>query len=85
MLERGRQAFARREWSEAYRQLSAADADVPLEPADLECLAQAAYLIGLDTDAMALLRRAHHILIDKGQPERAARWGFWLSEKRAHS
>jgi hypothetical protein len=37
MLERGRQAFASREWKEAYRQLSAADANLPLEPADLEC------------------------------------------------
>lgn len=79
MLERGRQAFAGREWKEAYRQLSAADAHLPLEPADLECLAQAAYLIGSDTEATALFRRAHHVLIDKGQPERAARWGFWLS------
>lgn len=79
MLERGRQAFAGREWKEAYRQLSAADANLPLEPADLECLAQAAYLIGSDTEATALFRRAHHVLIDKGQPERAARWGFWLS------
>ena len=78
-LERGRRAFARREWSEAYRQLSAADADEPLGPADLECLAQAAYLIGRDTDAAALFRRAHHVLIDNGQPERAVRWGFWLS------
>jgi DNA-binding CsgD family transcriptional regulator len=79
MLERGRQAFASREWKEAYRQLSAADANLPLDPADLECLAQAAYLIGRDTDATALFTRVHHVLIDKGQPERAARWGFWLS------
>ncbi|HEX6318247.1 MAG TPA: response regulator transcription factor [Burkholderiales bacterium] len=79
MLERGRQAFASREWKEAYRQLSAADANLPLEPADLECLAQAAYLIGSDTEATALFTRAHHVLIDKRQPERAARWGFWLS------
>lgn len=78
-LERGRQAFASREWKEAYRQLSAADADLPLEPADLECLAQSAYLIGRDADAMALFARVHHVLVDKGHPERAARWGFWLS------
>jgi DNA-binding CsgD family transcriptional regulator len=79
MLERGRQAFANREWKEAYRQLSAADANMPLEPADLERLAQAAYLIGRDNDASALFTRAHHVFIDKGQPQRAARWGFWLS------
>ncbi len=78
-LERGRRAFANREWKEAYRQLSAADARTALAPADLECLAQAAYLIGKDADASALFRRAHHVLIDEGQPERAARWAFWLS------
>jgi DNA-binding CsgD family transcriptional regulator len=78
-LERGRKAFASREWQEAYKQLSAANADFPLAPDDLECLAQAAYLIGLDTEAAALFRRAHHVLIDNGQRQRAARWGFWLS------
>lgn len=79
MLDRGRQAFAGREWQEAYRQLAAADANSPLETEDLECLAQAAYLIGKDADAAALFRRAHHMLIDQQKPERAARWGFWLS------
>ncbi|MCD6680151.1 MAG: LuxR C-terminal-related transcriptional regulator [Burkholderiaceae bacterium] len=78
-LERGRQAFANREWKAAYRQLSAADADLPLEPADLESLAQAAWLNGRDADAQALFRRAHHVLVDQGQRQRAARWGFWLS------
>jgi len=78
MLDRGRQAFAHREWNEAYRQLCAADADVPLAAADIECLAQAAYLVGRDADAKALFRRAHHVFVDAGQPEPAARWGFWL-------
>lgn len=79
MLELGRQAFASREWNEAYRQLSAADAHLRLEPADLELLAQAAWLIGRDADAHALFRRAHHVLVDSGERWRAARWGFWLS------
>lgn len=78
MLESGRQAFAKRQWKEAYRRLHAADAQSPLGPADLECLAQAAYLSGLDSDATALFRRLHHVLIDRGQTEQAARWGFWL-------
>ncbi len=78
-LERGRRAFANREWKEAYRQLSAADTDSTLETADLECLAQAACLIGRDSDAQALFRRAHHVLVDRGQRARAAHWGFWLS------
>jgi len=79
MLERGRQAFANREWKKAYRQLSAADAESPLEPADLECLAQAAWLNGHDAESLALFRRTHHVLVDAGQRQRAAHWGFWLS------
>lgn len=79
MRERGRRAFANRQWREAYRQLSAADRRAPLEPAELELLAQAAYLIGNDGEAQALFTRAHQVLVDKGQPGRAARWGFWLS------
>jgi len=78
-LERGRQAFANREWKEAFRQLSAADAELLLGPADLERLAQAAWLNGRDTDARALFRRAHDVLVDCGKQQRAARWGFWLS------
>jgi DNA-binding CsgD family transcriptional regulator len=78
-LEEGRQAFARQEWREAYAQLLAADAAEPLEPLDLERLAQAAYLVGLDAEAASLFRRAHQAMIDAGRPDRAARWGFWLS------
>ncbi|WP_240786952.1 response regulator transcription factor [Ramlibacter rhizophilus] len=78
-IELGRQAFLRREWKEAFRQLKAGDAESPLEPADLERLAQAAYLIGRDADATALFMRAHYVSMDAGAPERAARWAFWLS------
>jgi DNA-binding CsgD family transcriptional regulator len=59
--------------------LSAADRESPLEPADLERLAAAAYLVGEDAHAATNWTRAHHDLIDQGDVERAARWGFWLS------
>lgn len=75
----GREAFARREWREAFAQLSVADRESPLDPTDLERLATAAYLAGEDTHAAAVWMRAHHALIDYGDVERAARWGFWLS------
>ena len=78
-LDDGRQAFARQEWREAYAQLADADAAGALEPADLELLAQAAYLRGRDAEAASLLSRAYQALIDAGRPDRAARWGFWLS------
>jgi len=47
-LERGRAAFARLAWAEAYAQLTAADRGAALEPEDLERLASAAHLLGRD-------------------------------------
>src|SRR3546814_928919 len=78
-IVQGREAFARQKWREAYAQLSAADRETPLEPADLERLATAAYLVGEDAHATTIWTRAHQQLIDQGNVERAARWGFWLS------
>ena len=49
-LERGRKAFVRRSWGDAFAQLSAADRESALEAEDLERLATAAYLIGRDDD-----------------------------------
>jgi tetratricopeptide (TPR) repeat protein len=78
-IVQGREAFARQKWREAYAQLSAADREPPLEPADLERFATAAYLVGEEAHATTIWTRAHHQLIDQGNVERAARWGFWLS------
>ena len=75
----GREAFARQKWRQAYELLSVADGESPLQPADLERLATAAYLVGEDADAATAWTRVHHDLIDEGRVERAARWGFWLS------
>jgi len=50
-LELGREAFESAAWRDAFTHLSAADAEAPLEPADLEHLATATYLIGIDNDA----------------------------------
>jgi hypothetical protein len=50
-LERGRDAFAARAWDAAYAELSAADRDSPLTPAELEQLAAAAYLTGHDGES----------------------------------
>jgi len=77
-LVRGRDAFARQRWKDAYTELSAAAAEAELEPDDLERLATAAYVMGKDAEAISVWRRAHHELIDRGKSERAARCGFWL-------
>jgi hypothetical protein len=50
-LERGRDAFAARAWDAAYAELSAADRDSPLTPAELEQLAAAAYLTRHDGES----------------------------------
>jgi len=78
-LERGRESFRRQRWGEAYAQLSAADHDEPLDPADLERLATAAFLIGRDSDSEELLARAHQQFLARGSPEPAARCAFWLA------
>lgn len=59
-LERGRAAFERRQWKDAYDGLMAADEERPLAPDDLERLATAAHLIGRETVVGAALTRAHH-------------------------
>jgi DNA-binding CsgD family transcriptional regulator len=78
-LDQGRSAFARRQWPTACAQLSAADRDASFEPADLERLATAAYLVGRDDQAVALWARVHHGWIEVGDPSRAVYWAYWLS------
>jgi ATP/maltotriose-dependent transcriptional regulator MalT len=78
-IGQGRSAFGRRQWRAAYAQLSAADREASLEPADLECLATAAYLVGQDDEAVSLWTRVHHEWVERGNVERAAYWGYWLS------
>ena len=77
-LERGRQAYARQAWGDAFAQLSAADTESPLEPADLERVAVAADLLGRDDDSAATWARAHQEHLRLGDVPRAARAAFWL-------
>ncbi len=79
LRDRGREAFRRRAWTDAYEMLSVADRQSPLEPADLELLAAAAYLIGRNEAGAELLTRAHRELLRRDNPVRAARCAFWLA------
>ena len=74
----GRECFDRRAWADAFAELSAADAEAPLEPEDLERLATAAYLLGRDEDSVQVWERAHHELLGRGDEERAARCAGWM-------
>jgi DNA-binding CsgD family transcriptional regulator len=77
-LERGRAAYARNAWLEAYVQLSTADRAIPLEPDDLQRLATTAYLLGRDAQGDELLARAHRDFLDRGEIERAVRCAYWM-------
>ena len=59
-VERGRAAFRRGAWGEAYAQLRAADQEPGLGLEDLESLAIAAYLVGRDADCADAWTRAYH-------------------------
>lgn len=76
---RGRAAFARRAWGDAFEQLSAADPTTPLGFEDLERLAIVAYLIGRDDDSADVWERAHQAALQAGDAPRAARCAFWLA------
>jgi DNA-binding CsgD family transcriptional regulator len=77
VLTAARAAYAERAWSVAYQRLAEADKAAPLGADDLEHLATAAYLVGLDDEFFSALERAYHgcVSADVG---RATRCAFWL-------
>jgi DNA-binding NarL/FixJ family response regulator len=77
-LRAGREAYARRAWSEAYRLFFEADRASPLGLEDLEKLAWSAGLTGQDRELLDALERIHHAYLDAGQPVRAAWAAFWM-------
>jgi ATP/maltotriose-dependent transcriptional regulator MalT len=77
-LERGRDAYAARAWSDAYSSLRRADEEQPLAPPDLGLLATSAYMLGRDEEWVAAHERAHHLHLEAGDLELAARAAFWI-------
>jgi len=77
-LERGREAYAGRSWRDAFESLSSADRARPLDAADLELLARAAYMLGRDGEYAAALERAHVAHLGAGDVPRAVRCAFWI-------
>jgi DNA-binding NarL/FixJ family response regulator len=78
-LIRGRAAYARCAWADAFDALLSADRTAPLESQDLERLATAAYLAGRETEFSGALERAHDAHLTAGCCEQAARCAFWLA------
>jgi ATP/maltotriose-dependent transcriptional regulator MalT len=77
-LERGRDSYADRAWADAYAHLGRADEAEPLGPSDLHLLATAAYMLGRDEEWAAAHERAHHLHLETGDAEQAARAAFWI-------
>ena len=77
-LDAGMEAFQKQAWASAYSHLSAADREAPVGPELLVYLAQAALLLGKDTEGADILARAHQEFLQKGQIQPAVRCAFWL-------
>jgi hypothetical protein len=77
-LEEGRKLLQQRAWSAAFSRLSAADRESPLEPDDLEMLAGAAHLLGMDVVNAEMMSRAHRGFLDRGDTRSAARCALRL-------
>jgi DNA-binding CsgD family transcriptional regulator len=77
-LDLGRDAFKRRDWREAFTELTAAEAEAPLAPADYEMLVVTEHLLNTKPSGAEIWERAHHELLARGDIERAVRCAFFL-------
>jgi len=78
VLNQGRTHFDRHEWSAAHAQFALADHETALDTADVERMATAAYLIGLDTESATAWSRAYHEHLANGDWALAGRCAFWM-------
>jgi len=78
LVSRGREAFARRAWPEAFESLSRADREAALAAEGLELLATSAYMLGRDDEHIHALERAHHAHLDAGDTPRAVYCAYWI-------
>jgi DNA-binding CsgD family transcriptional regulator len=74
---RGRSAYQRRAWADAYDAFSQAGAT--LEADDVERLAWSAQLTGREEAMIEALERLHQLSLDAGDGLRAARAAFWVA------
>ena len=81
-VETAREAAARYAWQEAFDLFAAADAASPLEPDDLDLMAECAWWIGKMRHCIALRERAHAGYIKAGNVRRAARVAIELADHR---
>jgi DNA-binding CsgD family transcriptional regulator len=83
-LERGRDAYTRRAWLEAYEAFVRADEDAPLDAEDLALLSTTVLMLGRDDEAIGVLERAHHAYLERGEMLRAVRCAIWIGMNLAY-
>jgi len=77
-LERGREAYERRDFARAFEAFSAADRIETLPGEDLDRLAMATALLGRDEESNRTFERAHQAHLAAGNTAAAARSAIWL-------
>ncbi len=77
-LERGREAYARRAWLEAYEALTAAEEQAALDAPDIDLLATCAFMLGRDDESAAWLERGHQRYLKGGDTIGAVRCAVWI-------
>jgi ATP/maltotriose-dependent transcriptional regulator MalT len=77
-LARGREAYSRLAWADAYDSLSRTEEAEPLAAEDLELLATSAYMIGRGDEWLGLMERTYHLYSEAGEMLRAVRCAFWM-------
>ena len=82
-VEAAREAAAGNAWREAFELFAAADAVAPLEPDDLDLMAECAWWISKMRHCIALRQRAHTGYLKAGNVLRAARVAIDLAEHHA--
>ncbi len=78
LVEEGREAYRRSEWSKAHAVLGVLDGRGELGPADLELLSTTRFMLGDVPGMLESLERAHHAYLDAGETLPAARTAGWL-------
>jgi len=78
-LTLGRDAVANGAWRDAHEQLTSADHHQPLAAFDLEQLALARFMVGMDDASVQAWGRAYQLHADAGDHPSAARCAFWAA------
>jgi DNA-binding NarL/FixJ family response regulator len=77
-LDRGRAAYARRDWEDAHHAFDAVRASDSIDVEDLERLAWSSVLTGRDDSFFEAAERAHQAYAARNEATLAARWAVWM-------